>query len=587
MTKRRGINTQIFCLALLISVFATWLAAASVGRPLTGIDDANIFFKYAENLSNGHGFVYNIEGERVEGFTSLLWVLVCAACFRCSASPEWLLLGINVALLAFAIQYLSAFLASWGNSRQKNDHEELKRQLICLAISAVWLVLNPKFVIWSTITLMDIGIWSAVFLFGTVQAARHCVNPQRKNSVGLSVAGCLMLLVRPEGMLIVPTWFFATVLGRVIQRPPSMSRAASVTLALKSLFIPVLTYVLVLGGLFAFRMTYFGFPFPNTFYAKVSPDRFYNLKLGLGYLVGYLRSQPVIGISAVGVLVAGVRTLIGLFQADGPRSDGDRIERGLETTVCLTAGVSLIIPVLTGGDHFAMYRFYQPFWPVLLLPIHCLRPKYSKRQRAGGRAASRSVAVAILAAASVSIIYLSQFPRYDQIDSRVRVEFDYARGGRLLGATLNQTLPHNPPTSIGVLTAGGVAFAYQDPVIDLLGLNNVRMGHSPGDRRGNKNHAAFHLETFFELAPDLVNPRLVRRQDKIPKIAEDLLPEAGSFWDSSTLGLFRSSRFRANYSAIFVANDEQDEVVSGIKGWATAELIDRLRSSGRRATVLK
>jgi len=40
-------------------------------------DDAFIYFRYAENLNNGNGLVYNV-GERVEGYTSFLWVMLMA-----------------------------------------------------------------------------------------------------------------------------------------------------------------------------------------------------------------------------------------------------------------------------------------------------------------------------------------------------------------------------------------------------------------------------------------------------------------------------------------------------------------------------
>ncbi|MGB5138377.1 MAG: hypothetical protein WBP29_07570, partial [Candidatus Zixiibacteriota bacterium] len=40
-------------------------------------DDAYISFRYAENLINGDGLVFNI-GERVEGYTNFLWVILLA-----------------------------------------------------------------------------------------------------------------------------------------------------------------------------------------------------------------------------------------------------------------------------------------------------------------------------------------------------------------------------------------------------------------------------------------------------------------------------------------------------------------------------
>src|SRR3954451_10285533 len=38
-------------------------------------DDAMISMRYAKNLANGYGLVWNPGGERVEGYTNPLWVL--------------------------------------------------------------------------------------------------------------------------------------------------------------------------------------------------------------------------------------------------------------------------------------------------------------------------------------------------------------------------------------------------------------------------------------------------------------------------------------------------------------------------------
>ena len=41
------------------------------------VDDAFISFRYAENVTQGHGLTFN-PGERVEGYTNFLWVLILA-----------------------------------------------------------------------------------------------------------------------------------------------------------------------------------------------------------------------------------------------------------------------------------------------------------------------------------------------------------------------------------------------------------------------------------------------------------------------------------------------------------------------------
>ena len=41
-------------------------------------DDALISLRYSERLTDGQGLTWN-DGERVEGYSNLLWVLLCAA----------------------------------------------------------------------------------------------------------------------------------------------------------------------------------------------------------------------------------------------------------------------------------------------------------------------------------------------------------------------------------------------------------------------------------------------------------------------------------------------------------------------------
>ena len=74
-------NAVIFlvCLGGLLALSRTSLHL--IGTENIGVDDANIFFVYAKNLAEGHGFVYNAGGERVEGYSSMLWTLILAGVF--------------------------------------------------------------------------------------------------------------------------------------------------------------------------------------------------------------------------------------------------------------------------------------------------------------------------------------------------------------------------------------------------------------------------------------------------------------------------------------------------------------------------
>ena len=92
--------------ALALIVFLPWLALlgwmAEISWFLT--DDAFISFRYARNLLEGHGLVFN-PGERVEGYSNFLWVLELAALWgvfglRPEHTAPWLSVAFTAGTLA-------------------------------------------------------------------------------------------------------------------------------------------------------------------------------------------------------------------------------------------------------------------------------------------------------------------------------------------------------------------------------------------------------------------------------------------------------------------------------------------------------
>src|SRR5688572_4205478 len=76
-------NILKYTLLLLFTAFIVFVYWYLYGRPLIGIDDANIYFVYIKNFAEGNGFVYNVGGALTEGFTSILWVLIASVLYLC------------------------------------------------------------------------------------------------------------------------------------------------------------------------------------------------------------------------------------------------------------------------------------------------------------------------------------------------------------------------------------------------------------------------------------------------------------------------------------------------------------------------
>ena len=68
---------------------------------------------------------------------------------------------------------------------------------------------------------------------------------------------------------------------------------------LRTALLPAATFGAALLALLLFRLGYFGYPLPNTYYAKVSPDLPTNLWNGGAYLAGYLFLNPAVLFAAI------------------------------------------------------------------------------------------------------------------------------------------------------------------------------------------------------------------------------------------------------------------------------------------------
>lgn len=87
--------------SLLLAASGAFLLEA--WEPTPQLDDAFIPFRYARNLAEGYGLVYN-PGEFVEGFTNLLWtLLVAAAPWLLWSSPDFARWSVSGILFAACV----------------------------------------------------------------------------------------------------------------------------------------------------------------------------------------------------------------------------------------------------------------------------------------------------------------------------------------------------------------------------------------------------------------------------------------------------------------------------------------------------
>lgn len=150
-----------FLISFLIILIGSLIAWNANGRSFIGVDDAEIYHVYMKHVSEGHGFVYNIGGERVEGFTSLLWTLIGAGIHYMSLPLELTLMLLNVMLIALLLSRI------WGYI----DGDSQLWSLPSFAFFSLLFVM-PGFFEWSILSQLETGLWTmllGLIILGIIQ----------------------------------------------------------------------------------------------------------------------------------------------------------------------------------------------------------------------------------------------------------------------------------------------------------------------------------------------------------------------------------------------------------------------------------
>ncbi|TNE84959.1 MAG: hypothetical protein EP330_26500 [Deltaproteobacteria bacterium] len=241
-------------------VFALMLA--SIGHQLVFvywyIEDAAISFTYARNFAEGEGFVTYPGGERVEGFSDPLWVylMILWEYVGVSGFTSSKVMGAVFGALCLPVSYLLAQEAlrthtsnQWWSDEP--DHYGL--------IAPAYLAASAQFAIWNAS-----GLENSLFCLLLAMGMWRTQIETRTNgwpTAALYFFG--LSITRPEGILYAALGgFWAMVLSLMKHRSPALT-----VKWLAFFFAPFSAYQ-------ALRYSYFAWPFPNTYYAKLGDKDF-------------------------------------------------------------------------------------------------------------------------------------------------------------------------------------------------------------------------------------------------------------------------------------------------------------------------
>jgi hypothetical protein len=256
------------------------------------LDDKYLAYKYAQNLANGYGLCFNI-GQRVEGFTSLLHVLLLTVFIKAGhlldhSDRTLITITVIARIISFVstfgtLSYLFFFIRRYFNF-----------SFWTVAISLIVITLRPDF-IFSSVNGLETGLFMFLFTGFNVHLLLSDRTGGGFHRYMYMLFGSLTVLCRADGFayiaVIMFLWHF---FHFVIDKPDIFS-------FIKRLFSSSFVIFLAVAFCFAFRIWYFHYFFPNTYYVKVySPfNTIINFFSPSPYLVAGWKRFPIVFVNYI------------------------------------------------------------------------------------------------------------------------------------------------------------------------------------------------------------------------------------------------------------------------------------------------
>jgi tetratricopeptide (TPR) repeat protein len=433
-------------------------------------DDAYTTFRYVKNFIEGNGLVFNV-GERVEGYTNFLWVMILSIpmylsrIFSMNLEIETIAQIFSILLCVIVIletYYLSRLMKS-----NRDNHMSIFLGLLNETsnfLPPFLMVVSIPFLYWG-VSAMETSLFVALTLLSLILYLKNISSKQPgKIFVMVSV---LNSLTRPEGMI-----FFILIMGHQILTNYLAVNEHNLFAKLRKTFnskilkelvyysIPVAIYI-------CFRLLYYGYPFPNTFYAKTDFSFKFLIR---GWIYFWEFARPF--------LAYGLFLFLPLAMWK---------EKGTRIKFSTLYGIFIcwiVIVIILGGDVLPINRFFLPILPMIyvliaksLICIVDIVFAKNKRVNSFGK---------IIVYAFVIIWGIYNYNvQYDNMMTKRAYESGLVKKMKIYASWVNHQIElNNRGMSVAMSTIGAFSYYSNARVIDLVGLTDEYVAHYPKEVKG-------------------------------------------------------------------------------------------------------
>ncbi|GAC1452928.1 MAG: hypothetical protein PVSMB1_00940 [Gemmatimonadaceae bacterium] len=327
----------------LVSLFCSLVFIARTAFTVNGdlhftlFDDAMISMRYARNLAEGHGLIWNPGQFPVEGYTNLLWTLWMALLHLLPVSESKVSL---LVMLSGALILMGSLLIVHKIARRLSPEAPLVPAL------AVWLTALYYPLIYWTLRGMEVGLITLTISSLILLALRLRDRCRTKDLLAVAALMALGILTRID--VVIPC---VVITGYVVWHARADSRRFAVIVLVGAVAGTLAIHT-------AFRVYYYGSLFPNTYYLKVQ-----GAPLGARIARGLL---GLLVLDAVHLIVPLALSAVHLIGRDRTARDSDGAGLLVTIFVALCA-----YSVYVGGDAWDNFQFANryviPAMPGLLI----------------------------------------------------------------------------------------------------------------------------------------------------------------------------------------------------------------------------
>jgi hypothetical protein len=482
--------------ALLVGTLALLVHAASFGFE---VDDAYISFRYAQNLVEGHGLVFN-PGESVEGYTNFAWVLLSALGISLGIDPLLFarLLG---ALATIGVLALSIPAVTRLDARTQSFAPAAPLLLAACGPLACWTFAGLETPL---VALLALAAWLAALSARPLPAAGAALALGLTRPDGIALGGMFLL--------------WAIVAG---------ARGGGARGRLSAI-VGALLFAAGIGAHVLWRHATYDAWLPNTFYAKTG-DLWGQLHNGVPYALDFLRAfvAPWIGVGLWSAAATGNR-----FPSDA------RVRATLGVLL-----VWLVYVVAVGGDGLGMFRFFVPILPILVVTgvvalARALDATVGSPTRGHHIAATAALAGAML---------ISSFTGTERSLVTAHMSDRNLGGWKRAGDTLAHVLPEG--TTIALAPVGYIPYRTGLVTYDILGLTDPVIARREMDFEiGYAGHEKHDGARILSRRPDYM---LLGNVDVTEEPRRGLIPPF-----RPELDIYRDPAFQRDYVSVSIPLDD-------------------------------